>query len=338
MLGIKKLFKKIIYKFRYFNEIRIFKNNQNVHQLPDIYHYWSNKYLLPKVQQFGFNNPDEFFYKYCIDSCNQHSDKAQINIISIGSGNGELEVNIAKKLIESNITNFIIECMDINANMQKRAMKLAVDHNVSSYLKTKLVDFNQWLPDKKYDLILANQSLHHVTELEHLFDAIYQSLTDDGKFLTSDMIGRNGHMRWPEALKKIRGFWQELPKQYTYNLPCKRYEKTYINHDCSSKSFEGIRAQDILPLLVDRFEFEMFLPFANIVTVFIDRKFGHNFDINNKFDTGFIDKVHQADEDAIMSGKVKPTQMLAVMSKLKPKNQLLIDPILTPEFCIRKPS
>jgi len=335
LASIKSFLKKVIYKLRYLNEVRIFGKNHNVHELPEIFHYWSNKYLLPKEQLLGFNNPDDFFYKYCKDYCLQLTDTPQIKIISIGSGNGELEVNIALNLVNSGITNFIVECMDINAKMHARTIKLAESHNVEQYIQTLQKDFNDWQPDKKYDLILANQSLHHVTELEQLFDSIYQGLSPQGKFITSDVIGRNGHMRWPEALEMVQSFWQELSKQYTYNPAYKRHEKKYINHDCSTRSFEGIRAQDILPLLVNKFEFEMFLPFANIIMVFIDRTFGHNFDAKNEWDIDFIDRVHAADEAAILNGTIKPTQMLAVMTRSKLKNIKLLHPKLTPEFCIR---
>ena len=44
-------------------------------------------------------------------------------------------------------------------------------------------------------------------------------------------------------------------------------------------SFEGIRAQDILPLLVERFTFDEFIGFGNVIDPFVDRSFGPNFDI-----------------------------------------------------------
>lgn len=333
---IKLAYGKLVYKIKYFNEVRIFKKNQNIHDLPDIFHYWSNKYLLPKAQQFGFDNPEGFFIKYCYEACQQLANKKIINIISIGSGNGDLEVNIAKHLVDNGISNFVIECMDINAKMHSRTLKLAKDQNVIKHITTKHEDFNHWQANKKYDLVLANQSLHHVVELENLFEIINQSLTEQGKFITSDMIGRNGHMRWPEALEIVQKFWQELPKEYTYNPLYHRFETRYINHDCSGRSFEGIRAQDVLPLLVEKFEFEMFMPFANVIMVFIDRTFGHNFDIENQWDIDFINRVHKADEDAIMSGIIKPTQMMAVMTKSKLANTQLLNSRLTPKFCIRK--
>jgi len=174
--------------------------------------------------------------------------------------------------------------MDINSKMHKRTESLAAEQGVSKHIKTLKSDFNKWQPAQQYDIIIVNQSLHHVTELEHLFDGIYSSLTEQGIFITSDMIGRNGHMRWPEALEIVNENWQLLPKKYKYNIRHKRHENNYVNFDCSITSFEGVRAQDILPLLIDNFEFELFLPFANIIMVFIGRKFGHNFDVNNPED------------------------------------------------------
>ena len=128
----------------------------------------------------------------------------------------------------------------------------------------------------------------------------------------------------------------ELPPQYRFNRLLKRHEEQYINHDCSTHGFEGIRAQDILPLLIKDFYFDLFIPFSNITLVFIDRPFGHNFSIDREWDLEFIDRVHARDEKAILSGEIKPTQMLAAMC-LTPRETKLANPLLTPEFCVRIP-
>ena len=208
--------------------------------------------------------------------------------------------------------------------------------SVEDHINPVCVDFNHWQPAKKYHLVLANQCLHHVLELEALFKTIKQCLSTSGYFLTSDVIGRNGHQRWPEALPLVQEFWQELPPQYRFNQLLKRHEEQYINHDCSTHGFEGIRAQDILPLLIKNFYFDLFIPFSNITLVFIDRPFGHNFSTEREWDLDFIDRVHARDEEAILSGEIKPTQMLAAMC-LTPRETQLVNPLLTPEFCVRTP-
>ena len=132
----------------------------------------------------------------------------------------------------------------------------------------------------------------------------------------------------------VERFWQELPDSHRYNHQLRRWEQTYINHDCSSEGFEGIRAQDILPLLTERFHFDTFIPYGNIIFVFIDRPFGHNFDVESEWDRNFIDRVHAADEKAMLAGEIKPTSMIAAMT-LEQCNARLRDPLLTPRFCVR---
>jgi len=293
-------------------EINRFNDEEEVNDLPAIFHYWSNKYLVPKLQAHGFSNPNDFFLKYARETINATSDKS--NILSIGAGNCDTEVMLAKQLCDLGLQNFTIDCMDINEMMFKRGMALAENQGVTDKIKFKQADFNEWQADTKYDLIIANQSLHHVSNLEHLYDNIEMALKTHGKFITSDVIGRNGHQRWPEALEVIQRIWKDMPDRYKSNHSLKRFEKKYINHDCSIGNFEGIRAQDVLPLLANKFNFELFIPFANLIMVFIDRSFGPNFDVNNPVDLAFIDHVHQLDEEMMQKRIIKPTQMLAVMS------------------------
>ena len=109
-----------------------------------------------------------------------------------------------------------------------------------------------------------------------------------------------------------------------------------MDWDCSNEGFEGIRAQDILPLCVDRFGFETFLAFANVVDPFIDRSFGHHFDANGAWDRDFIDRVHARDEAEIRAGRIKPTHMMAVMTNDRGATPRIRDG-LTPAGCVRVP-
>ena len=322
------------YASKYARELKSFDNCLTVHELPLMFHYWSHTYLGPKLTPFGITDPEQFFFLYA-QKFHARFPGVLIRMVSIGCGNCDMEVRMAKRLVEDGITAFTIECMDINTTMLERGRELAATAGLTQYITPITSDFNYWQPEGTYDLILANQCLHHVLELENLFSAIKNCLNPEGYFLASDMIGRNGHLRWPEALKVVEEFWKELPDAYRHNRLMRRHEPQYINHDCSTEGFEGIRAQDILPLLISNFKFELFIPFANVVYVFIDRTFGHNFDHDGEWDKDFIDRVHARDEEGMLSGELKPTQMLAVLRVCDIETQLL-HPKLTPEFCVRK--
>jgi SAM-dependent methyltransferase len=324
------------YSGRLAAEIATFENDEVVHDLPEIFHYWSNKYLLPKIQAFGFVNPDDFF----VTQLAVRMDGAAIDkyrFISIGAGNCDTEIRIARALVARGYKSFSIECLDLNPTMLDRGRNQARDAGLDDCILPQQGDFNQWKPVDSYHAVIANQSLHHVANLEGLFDAIRDAITTtNGVLITSDMIGRNGHQRWPEALTIVQEFWDRLPTQYKYNHQLKRTEEKFVNWDCATEGFEGIRAQDILPLLQQRFHFDLFVPFSNVISPFIDRSFGPNFDATSETDRQLIDEIHSRDEVEIASGRITPTQMFAVLSVDKSRQQVHI-PGLTPEICTRRP-
>ncbi|MGH8035166.1 MAG: class I SAM-dependent methyltransferase, partial [Lysobacterales bacterium] len=185
------------YSKRVSAELSAFRNCENVHDLPEIFHYWSNKYLVPLHAPFGFENPDEFFFLNLCKRCCNAVDRAA-RFVSIGSGNCDLEVSLAEKLRANGQQDFVIECLDLNPDMLARGLSAARLAGVEGLLQFNRGDFNQWQPEAgAYDAVIANQSLHHVLGLEHLFESIRLGLKPCGSFIISDMIGRNGHQRWP---------------------------------------------------------------------------------------------------------------------------------------------
>ncbi len=302
------------YRRRIEAEKAVFEGQIDVHALPDIFHYWSDTYIRPMLEAFGFSNPEQFFAKFLAESAARVPHDARRRFLSIGAGNCEIEIRVARALLENGLTDFEIECLELNRSMLDRGMAQAQREGLDAHIRPTVGDFNSWRPSGAYAGVMANQSLHHVLRLEHLFDAVKDSLDDRALFVVSDMIGRNGHMRWPEALAHVQAFWHELPPEYHYNRQLRRNEPQYINFDCSTAGFEGIRAQEIVAQLGTRFEFELFIGFGNVIDVFVDRSFGHNFDASDPADRAFIDRVHARDEALLRAGDVTPTHMFAVLS------------------------
>ena len=309
-----------------------FAKDLNVHDLPDIFHYWSNRYVLPLFQAFGTSGPDDFIRKFLDQQCVA---KVDAQFVSIGSGNADTEIALARQLQASGHDRFTLVCTDINEAMLERGRQAAAQNGVSQRMRFERMDFNHWRPEQTYDAVVANQCLHHVVELEDLFESIKHALSSNGYFLASDMIGRNGHMRWPEALEIVERFWDELPANYKFNHQFQRQMDRFENFDCSSEGFEGVLAQDILSLLVERFHFEAFIAYGNVIDPFVDRGFGHNFDAHSEVDRGIIDRIQGADQVALESGRIKPTHMAAAMT-LDGAGAGRYLGCMSPEFCIRR--
>lgn len=312
-------------------EQQVYENCLDVHGLPPIFHYWSNRYLLAKLQPFGFSSTHEMFAKYLAKAC--HTCANPPRFLSLGAGNCDLEIDLARGLNASGYT-FTLDCLDVNPVMLERGRLAGEQTGVSPHLNFLSSDLNSWSATHEYDAVIANQSLHHVVNLEGLFESVKRSLRPGGLFLISDMIGRNGHQRWPEALAIVQQFWRRLPPSYRFNQVLGYYEELYQDWDCSAEGFEGVRSQDILPLLHDRFHFHLLIPYGNVIDPFIDRGFGHHFDPASEWDLSFIDEVHRRDEAELASGRIKPTHMIAIVAN-EPSTAPQIS--VSPESCLRSP-
>ncbi|MDB5358837.1 MAG: protein of unknown function, putative Methyltransferase [Rhodospirillales bacterium] len=144
-------------------------------------------------------------------------------------------------------------------------------------------------------------------------------------------------MRWPEALPFVQGAWNLLPKEKKFNFHARCYEYgAFVNYDCTSNGdFEGVRAQDILPLLIDRFGFSKFVAFGNLPDIFVDRAYGKNFSPDDAADRRLIDYLEQLNAHLIDIGVIKPTMMLAC---LRPEPVDCLYDRWSPEFSVRRPS
>ena len=321
------------YAARLAAEARHYRDDIDVHGLPEIFHYWSNRYVRPKLEAFEVSNPEAMFRKYLGEQFERHPNQAK-RFVSFGAGNCNLEIELALDLRARGRSDFVIDCVDLNQSMLDRGRASAAERQVIAHLNFVQTDFNQWIPEHEYDAVIANQALHHVLKLEDLFAQIKSSLKPGGSLILSEVVGRNGHQRWPEALGIVHEFWSKLPPSYRFNRMLERYEEMYLNYDCSADGFEAIRSQDILPLLIHNFHFDVFVAFANVIEPFVDRAFGYNFDAQATWDRSFIDAVHQRDEQEFAAGRLKPTHILAVLGK-DSSIPTLCHPPLTPQFCVR---
>ncbi len=320
------------YHARVTAEIANYERRIVIHDLPDIFHYWSNKYLAPMVVDvFGGNNLYGVFANELKISVLATGNPL---IVSIGSGDGGVEIAIAQHLVQQGFHDFKFHCLELSPVLIGRAQAAIAQAKLEQYISFEQVDLSVWAPRNSYGAAFAHHSLHHIVALEHVFDTLKLALAPGGSFLTSDMIGRNGHMRWPETLDILHRIWRAMPDRYRYNHLLARHEVLYENWDCSSESFEGIRAQDILPLLHERFHFEKFCAWGGLIDLFIDRCFGHNLDPALPVDQMFIDNVWALNQAAIHLGVVTPTQIIAVMKK---EAGALKSNGLLPKACIRWP-
>ncbi len=323
------------YEMRVQAEARHFKGRFGFGPLPEAHHHWSNKYLRPEVERvFGVAGLVEMYAQECARAFAVTDSR---RILSIGCGRGDVEVDIACRLRAIGEEGFRIDCLELVPDLCDQGRRHAAARGVADHVSFVTADMNTWRPDRPgtYAAVIANQILHHVVELEHLFESIRLGLSPRGSLVTRDMIGRNGHRCWPEVKTVVDELWSILPRRLTYDVRFERFYDAYPDRNLASEGFEGIRSQDILPLLVERFHFERFVAFGGLIERVAGRAFGPNFRIDDEGDRALLELIYLLNFRLIDAGRIKPTQVIATLA-VEPR------PVVcgfgwTPAFCVRPP-
>lgn len=310
----------------------------NENELPDAFHYWSQNYISPKLKEiFGNDSIHRIFKDLLLMGRESLESGHHYHFASLGAGDcSAVEIKLAEALREEGIDAFTIDCYELSDGLRERAKFFVDAAGFSSHFNLIGGDINQDPLRRVYDGIMAHHSLHHFVNLEIIFDEVKNKLKDGGTFAVFDIIGRNGHMRWPEIEGIVHKIWKILPSSKKYNTSLKETWEDFANFDCSAVGFEGIRSQDILPALLSRFYFSHCVAFGGLVEVFVDRAFGHNYDPNDPFDRAFIDMLEHLENCLIDNGAIKPTMMFAGL--VKKAVPCKYHSVRSPVFCLRPPT
>ena len=119
-----------------------------------------------------------------------------------------------------------------------------------------LADVNQVRPfGEKFDVVMCISGLHHVVELEQVFSFVGQVLEDDGEFWSiGEAVGRRGNRLFEEDYTAANQLFRSLPPRLRRNRLSGKVDENLPNVDYSEATFEGIRSDEIEPLLAARFE------------------------------------------------------------------------------------
>ena len=317
-------------------ELNRFSRERDWQKLPPIHGYWSRRYLAPKLEEvYGTRGTVPFFVDGLLAG---RPPSKRLDFVSLGSGLCRVEQDVAAQLKARGFHDFRIECLEMSSERCAAANARFVAEGLSEHICVRQQDLSNWNPDRSYSSVMANHSLHHFTELEGIFASVVEVMDDSGNFVINDIVGRNGHQRWPEVLRYLEPIWDTLPPKYKFNNRRDRVDEDYDNWDYSLRSNEGVRAQDILPLLNNFFDASHLVATGGLIDDFIDRTYGHNFDVESAEDTCLIDQISFMNEALIEAGMIKPTMLMAwYRKKSSSPPETRIHRGWSQEFCTRDP-
>lgn len=308
-LIFKSLPERVSERLRLLVESVIYRNVEDVHDLPEAFHYWSEHHLLPHLKLYGFADSASF-YADQIERVARRIGCREVSIASLGSGNAAVELVVDARLREKGIA-CRWELVELSPFLQDKVRSVLTARDELARFRLCAISVERWEPNGSIDVVVANQFLHHVVGVDRLIGRLAAMIPPHGALLSHDVIGRNGHRLWPNALRVVQEVWPTLPNSKKID-PEGVIVDPYFDVDCSAYSLEGVEAERILPALLEHMQPEVFVAFGGVVLAFIDRRFGRNFDPNNPEDREFIDILARRDWDLLHDFSLAPTQMFGV--------------------------
>jgi SAM-dependent methyltransferase len=228
------------------------------------------------------------------------SPERTIEVLSLGSGYCGHEIDLARRLPRP----YRVRCTDINEGIFERARKVAGEERLA--LEFGVADLNNLrIEPGRFDLILAHASLHHVINLEQLFEQVAVGLSPRGIFHVVEVVGENRKLIWDENQRYANALLDLLPPEVTGGV------RLAVGAD--AEGMEGIRQQDILPLLHDRFQpaFELrhgaFMRFVCTHT-----ELAAALDPGQPDRRRLLDFLVESDECAVRHGVLRPLELWGV--------------------------
>ncbi len=223
-----------------------------------------------------------------------------IEILSLGSGYCGHELALARGLSPS----YRIKCTDINERLFDGARRIVRKEDLA--IEFGVADLNfMTIESKRYDLIFAHAVMHHVINLEHLFEQVAAGLAKGGILHLVDVAGQNRKLIWDASERLVNALLETVPHDITSGLRVDAPEE--------AEGMEGIRQAEVIPQLRMRF------------TPLFEHRHGSfmrfictNPELSRRFDPGdertrrYLDFLIDVDDAAVRHGVLVPLEIWGV--------------------------
>jgi len=177
--------------------------------------------------------------------------------LTLGCGAGRCE----RDLISQGVCRSF-HGIDISEDAVAKAREIAKKQGLPLTYDVADLNFVK-LPEKTFDLVVAQTCLHHILFLEHVADQIWRSLKNDGYLWIHDFIGETQFQYDDKRLAIVNQILAVLPEKLRKNkitgrtiAEIKRPEPGRLG-----SPFESIRSAEIIPVFQRWFTIEWKLEF-----------------------------------------------------------------------------
>jgi len=179
------------------------------------------------------------------------------NGLTLGCGAGRCERDLVSRGVCRSFHG-----IDISEEAIAAAREIAKEQNLPLTYEVADLNFVE-LPEKRFDLVVAQTCLHHVLFLERVAEQAWHSLKSNGYLWIHDYVGETQQQYDPKRLSIMNQVLAVLPEKFRKNkingrlvTEIKRPEPGHLG-----SPFESIRSGEIVPVFQRWFTIEWKLEF-----------------------------------------------------------------------------
>lgn len=172
----------------------------------------------------------------------------------LGCGSGRFE----RALAQRGRFRSIVAC-DFAHETVEKARRAAAEKNLEG-IEYRVLDLETAEIGGPYDAIFAHDVLHHITDLEGLYDRIHEALAPQGMFFFSEYVGPNRFQYSDARMALINRYFRLLPDRLRRDpltgACLSRRERLDRENVIREDPTEAVRSEDVLPLARRYFQTE----------------------------------------------------------------------------------
>jgi ubiquinone/menaquinone biosynthesis C-methylase UbiE len=238
--------------------------------------------------------------------------------LSLGCGFGDFD----RMVIKCNLARNVHAC-DISSAAIAQAKNTAEAEGLGDRIEYSVADLNSiQLPLHKYDAVFAISSVHHVFQLETLFEQVRNTLKPGAPFFLDEFIGPSRFQSSPFVTEVINRILAALPQKYRLNLfsndgsfvngyaapPIKWFEE----HDPS----EAVRSGEIMRTLKMYFDVIEYKAYGGGILHMLLSGIAGNFDPQDENDVCILTILNVLDE-FLEKAEAIESDMAAILCRAK---------------------
>ena len=205
-------------------------------------HFIEQEYVRPRISGSRHLYYVDYFLR-------EHLREQPQRLLSLGCGGGNLERQLMALGAVQNI-----DAIDSSPGSIRVARDLAHESGLEG-IDYRVADLNVTrLQPGAYGAVVAKQSLHHVENLEHLYEQIELSLQPGGVFMFNEFVGPSRFQWTDRQLELANELFDTLPSDLRRKIGLPGIDRPSVEDVIADDPSESVRSSEILPLLEERFE------------------------------------------------------------------------------------